>query len=87
MTGPFILETIAEAVLDRKNGRSLCLVGYAIALPSWCALARCTKTFTTIPKIVANPTLDRRTNMIARLEEQKLLLNDPNYTYELRELG
>jgi hypothetical protein len=36
-------------------------------------------TFTTIPKIVANPTLDRRTNMIARLEEQKRLLNDPNY--------
>ena len=36
-------------------------------------------TFTTIPKIVANPTLDRRTNMIARLEEQKLLLNDSNY--------
>src|SRR5215510_13062004 len=36
-------------------------------------------TFTTIPKMVANPTLDRRTNMIARLEEQKLLLNDPNY--------
>src|SRR5262245_17712175 len=36
-------------------------------------------TFTTIPKIVANPTLDRRTNMIARLEEQKLLLKDPNY--------
>jgi hypothetical protein len=36
-------------------------------------------TFTTIPKIVANPTLDRRANMIARLEEQKLLLNDPNY--------
>jgi hypothetical protein len=36
-------------------------------------------TFTTIPKIVANPALDRRTNVIARLEEQKLLLNDPNY--------
>jgi hypothetical protein len=36
-------------------------------------------TFTTLPKIGANPTLDRRTNMIARLEEQKLLLNDPNY--------
>jgi hypothetical protein len=35
--------------------------------------------FTTLPKIGANPTLDRRTNMIARLEEQKLLLNDPNY--------
>jgi len=29
-------------------------------------------TFTTLPKIGANPTLDRRTNMIARLEEQKL---------------
>ena len=36
-------------------------------------------TFTTLPKIGANPTLDRRTNMIARLEEQKLLLNDPKY--------
>ena len=36
-------------------------------------------TFTTLPKIGANPTLDRRTNMIARLDEQKLLLNDPNY--------
>src|SRR5438552_18512042 len=41
-------------------------------------------TFTTIPKIVANPTLDRRTNIIARLEEQKLLLNDPNYTRTVR---
>jgi hypothetical protein len=27
-------------------------------------------TFTTIPKIGANPTLDRRTNIIARLEER-----------------
>jgi uncharacterized protein DUF6641 len=36
-------------------------------------------TFTTLPKIGANPILDRRTNIIARLEEQKLLLNDPNY--------
>ena len=41
-------------------------------------------TFTTLPKIGANPTLDRRTNMIARLEEQKLLLNDPNYIRTLR---
>ncbi len=41
-------------------------------------------TFTTIPKIGANPTLDRRTNMIARLEEQKLLLSDPNYIRTLR---
>jgi hypothetical protein len=28
-------------------------------------------TFTTIPKIGANPTLDRRTNIIARLEGEK----------------
>jgi hypothetical protein len=41
-------------------------------------------TFTTIPKIGANPTLDRRTNIIARLEEQKLLLNDPGYTRTVR---
>ena len=41
-------------------------------------------TFTTLPKIGANPTLDRRTNMIARLEEQKLLLNDPNYVRTAR---
>jgi len=41
-------------------------------------------TFTTLPKIGANPTLDLRTNMIARLEEQKLLLNDPNYIRTLR---
>ena len=41
-------------------------------------------TFTTMPKIGANPTLDRRTNIIARLEEQKLLLNDPNYTRTVR---
>ena len=41
-------------------------------------------TFTTLPKIGANPTLDRRTNMIARLEEQKLLLNNPNYVRTAR---
>jgi len=41
-------------------------------------------TFTTLPKIGANPTLDRRTNMIARLEEQKLLLNDPNHVRTAR---
>src|ERR1700745_2986869 len=41
-------------------------------------------TFTTLTKIGANPTLDRRTNMIARLEEQKLLLSDPNYIRTLR---
>jgi uncharacterized protein DUF6641 len=41
-------------------------------------------TFTTLPKIGANPTLNRRTNMIARLEEQKLLLNDANYIRTVR---
>jgi hypothetical protein len=40
--------------------------------------------FTTVPKIGANPTLDRRLNVIARLEEQKLLLNDPKYTRTVR---
>ena len=41
-------------------------------------------TFTILPKIGANPTLDRRTNMIARLEEQKVLLKDPNYIRTVR---
>jgi hypothetical protein len=41
-------------------------------------------TFTTMPVIGGNPTLDRRANVIARLEEQKLLLNDPNYTRPVR---
>jgi hypothetical protein len=41
-------------------------------------------TFTTVPKIGANPTLDRRANIIARLEEQKLLLNDPSYIRTMR---
>ena len=41
-------------------------------------------TFTTVPRIGANPILDRRANIIARLEEQKLLLNDPNYIRTVR---
>ena len=41
-------------------------------------------TFTTIPTPGGNPTLDRRTRVIARLEEQKLLLKDPNYTRTVR---
>ena len=36
-------------------------------------------TFTTLPQVGANPTLDRRTRVIERLEEQKMLLADPNY--------
>ncbi len=38
-----------------------------------------TLTFTTLPKSTVNPTLDRRTKIIARLEEQKSLLRDPGY--------
>ena len=37
-------------------------------------------TFTTLPTQSANPILDRRAKVIARLEEQKLILKDPNYT-------
>ena len=32
-----------------------------------------------LPNSSSNPTLDRRTRMVARLEEQKLLLKDPSY--------
>ena len=41
-------------------------------------------TFTTLPKSTVNPTLDRRTKIIARLEEQKVLLRDPTYMRVLR---
>jgi hypothetical protein len=36
-------------------------------------------TLTTLPATGANPALDRRARIIARLEEQKSLLADPNY--------
>jgi hypothetical protein len=36
-------------------------------------------TFATVPKFGANPMMDRRAKTIERLEEQKLLLNDPTY--------
>jgi hypothetical protein len=41
-------------------------------------------TFTALPKVGANPTLDRRLKVIERLEEQKLLLADPKYTRTVR---
>jgi hypothetical protein len=44
-------------------------------------------TFTTLPKSIVNPTLDRRTKIINRLEEQKLLLRDPAYTRTVRAWG
>ena len=41
-------------------------------------------TFTALPQAGANPTLDRRTRVIERLDEQKRLLNDPKYTRTVR---
>jgi hypothetical protein len=41
-------------------------------------------TFTTLPKIGTNPTMDRRANIIARLKEQKCLVSDPNHTRAVR---
>jgi hypothetical protein len=41
-------------------------------------------TFTTLPATGGNPILDRRTKIITRLEEQKLILKDPNYTRSVR---
>ena len=37
-------------------------------------------TFTTLPSQGGNPILDRRAKVVARLEEKKLILKDPNYT-------
>ncbi len=41
-------------------------------------------TFTTLPNLGANSTLDRRSKVIARLEEQKKLLADPKFTRTVR---
>jgi len=41
-------------------------------------------TFTALPQPGTNPTLDRRTKVIERLEEQKLLSSDPNYKRTIR---
>ena len=41
-------------------------------------------TFTALLQPGADPTVDRRTRVITRLEEQKVLLNDPNYTRTVR---
>jgi hypothetical protein len=40
--------------------------------------------FTTLQKPSINPTLDRRARVIARLEEQKLLIANPNYKRAVR---
>ena len=41
-------------------------------------------TFTALLQPGTDPILDRRTKVIARLEEQKVLLNDPNYRRTIR---
>jgi len=41
-------------------------------------------TFTALPSIGANPTLDRRAKTIARLEEQKAVAKDPNHKRTIR---
>jgi hypothetical protein len=41
-------------------------------------------TFTTLPKVGANPTMDRRANIITRLEEQKRLVSEPAYVRTVR---
>src|SRR4051812_19264915 len=41
-------------------------------------------TFTALPKIEANPVQERRTKTIARLEEQKQLFENPNFTRTVR---
>ncbi|WP_204267536.1 hypothetical protein, partial [Escherichia coli] len=40
--------------------------------------------FTTLPKTDSNPTMERRNRNVAKLEEQKLLLNDPSYVRKVR---
>jgi hypothetical protein len=41
-------------------------------------------TFAVLPKREVNPIQERRTKTIARLEEQKLLFSDPNFTRSVR---
>jgi uncharacterized protein DUF6641 len=41
-------------------------------------------TFAALPKFEVNPVQERRTRTIARLEEQKQLFNDPNFTRAVR---
>ena len=43
-----------------------------------------TLNFVPLPKLANDPALDRRTRIIAQLEEQKLLLKDPTYMRPIR---
>lgn len=40
--------------------------------------------FVAVPKVDGDPTIERRKRTIARLEEQKLLLNNPNFVRKVR---
>lgn len=40
--------------------------------------------FTTLPKTDSNPMMERRNRIVAKLEEQKLLLQDPAYVRKVR---
>lgn len=40
--------------------------------------------FTTLPKADSNPTMERRNRTVAKLEEQKLLLQNPAYVRKVR---
>lgn len=40
--------------------------------------------FVALPKIDGDPTIERRKRTIAKLEEQKLLLSNPNYVRKVR---
>jgi len=40
--------------------------------------------FTTLPKTDSNPAIERRNRTITRLEDQKLLLTNPNYVRKVR---
>lgn len=43
-----------------------------------------TLNFIPLPELISDPALDRRTRIIAQLEEQKLLLKDPHYMRPVR---
>jgi hypothetical protein len=40
--------------------------------------------FVQLPKLVIDPSLDRRTRIVAQLEEQKSLLKDPSFMRSIR---
>jgi hypothetical protein len=41
-------------------------------------------TFTAMPQVAVNPIIDRRDRIIARLEEQKALLANPNFNRKIK---